>query len=115
MGHDSEDDFEGLFEDLDLGSSKLGKTENQKSELIAKVLIHLEHVDFRLADTEADVLGDADKYVIGQFASGAGKKACEFYTSQEVSTIPAKIVTTGKTTLKTFATPRAVAVVYCYA
>jgi type I restriction enzyme M protein len=100
MGHDSEDDFEGLFEDLDLGSSKLGKTENQKNELIAKVLVHLDQIDFRLADTEADVLGDAYEYLIGQFASGAGKKAGEFYTPQEVSTILAKIVTTGKTSLK---------------
>ena len=80
MGHDSEDDFEGLFEDIYLGSSKLGKTENQKNELIAKVLVHLDQIDFRLADTEADVLGDAYEYLIGQFASGAGKKAGEFYT-----------------------------------
>ncbi|MDA7510470.1 type I restriction-modification system subunit M [Verrucomicrobia bacterium] len=100
MGHDSEEDFEGLFEDLDLGSSKLGKSENQKNELIAKVLVHLDQIDFRLQDTEADVLGDAYEYLIGQFASGAGKKAGEFYTPQEVSTILAKIVTTGKTSLK---------------
>ena len=100
MGHDSEEDFEGLFEDLDLGSSKLGKTENQKNELIAKVLVHLDQIDFRLDDTEADVLGDAYEYLIGQFASGAGKKAGEFYTPQEVSTILAKIVTTGKKKLK---------------
>ena len=100
MGHASEDDFEGLFEDLDLGSSKLGKTESAKNELIAKVLSHLDKIDFRLADTEADVLGDAYEYLIGQFASGAGKKAGEFYTPQEVSTILAKIVTTGKKRLK---------------
>jgi type I restriction enzyme M protein len=100
MGHDSEEDFEGLFEDLDLGSSKLGKSENQKNELIAKVLTHLDQIDFQLDDTEADVLGDAYEYLIGQFASGAGKKAGEFYTPQEVSTILAKIVTTGKTSLK---------------
>ncbi len=100
MGHDSEEDFEGLFEDLDLGSSKLGKTENQKNALIAKVLVHLDKIDFRLDDAEADVLGDAYEYLIGQFASGAGKKAGEFYTPQEVSTILAKIVTTGKSSLK---------------
>ena len=105
MGHDSEEDFEGLFEDLDLGSSKLGKTENQKNELIAKVLAHLDKIDFRLADTEADVLGDAYEYLIGQFASGAGKKAGEFYTPQEVSTILAKIVTTGKTSLRSVYDP----------
>ena len=100
MGHDSEEDFEGLFEDLDLGSSKLGKSVNQKNELIAKVLVHLDQIDFRLDDTESDVLGDAYEYLIGQFASGAGKKAGEFYTPQEVSTILAKIVTTGKKTFK---------------
>ena len=100
MGHDSEDDFEGLFEDLDLGSSKLGKSENQKNELIARVLVHLDQIDFRLHDNEADVLGDAYEYLIGQFASGAGKKAGEFYTPQAVSIILAKIVTTGKTSLK---------------
>jgi type I restriction enzyme M protein len=105
MGHASEDDFEGLFEDLDLGSSKLGKTENQKNELIAKVLVHLDKIDFRLADTEADVLGDAYEYLIGQFASGAGKKAGEFYTPQEVSTILAKIVTTGKKKLRSVYDP----------
>jgi len=105
MGHASEDDFEGLFEDLDLGSSKLGKTENQKNELIAKVLSHLDKIDFRLADTEADVLGDAYEYLIGQFASGAGKKAGEFYTPQEVSTILARIVTTGKKRLKSVYDP----------
>jgi type I restriction enzyme M protein len=105
MGHDSEEDFEGLFEDLDLGSSKLGKTENQKNELIAKVLVHLDKIDFRLADTEADVLGDAYEYLIGQFASGAGKKAGEFYTPQEVSTILAKIVTTGRKSLKSVYDP----------
>ena len=105
MGHDSEEDFEGLFEDLDLGSSKLGKTENQKNELIAKVLVHLDEIDFRLDDTETDVLGDAYEYLIGQFASGAGKKAGEFYTPQEVSTILAKIVTTGKISLKSVYDP----------
>ena len=105
MGHASEEDFEGLFEDLDLGSSKLGKTENAKNELISKVLVHLDQIDFKLDDTEADVLGDAYEYLIGQFASGAGKKAGEFYTPQEVSTILAKIVTTGKTSLKSVYDP----------
>lgn len=100
MGHDSEEDFEGLFEDLDLGSSKLGKSENAKNELITRVLTHLDQIDFRLDDTEADVLGDAYEYLIGKFASGAGKTAGEFYTPQEVSTILARIVTTGKTSLR---------------
>ena len=105
MGTDSEDDFNKLFEDLDLTSTKLGRTEQAKNDLIAKVLAHLDKIDFRLEDVEADVLGDAYEYLIGQFASGAGKKAGEFYTPQEVSKILAKIVTTGKTKLKSVYDP----------
>ncbi len=105
MGTESEDDFDKLFEDLDLTSTKLGRTESAKNELISKVLAHLDDIDFRLEDTEADILGDAYEYLIGQFASGAGKKAGEFYTPQEVSKVLAKLVTTGKTKLKTVYDP----------
>ncbi len=105
MGTESEEDFDHLFEDLDLTSSKLGKSETDKNELIVKVLTHLEDIDFRLQDSESDVLGDAYEYLIGQFASGAGKKAGEFYTPQQVSMILAKIVTTGKTRLKSVYDP----------
>ena len=99
MGTESEEDFIALFEDLDLQSSKLGRTEDAKNELIAKVLGHLDKIDFDLENIESDVLGDAYEYLIGQFASGAGKKAGEFYTPQEVSKILAKLVTTGKKVL----------------
>jgi type I restriction enzyme M protein len=58
-----------------------------------------------LEQTELDVLGDAYEYLIGQFASGAGKKAGEFYTPQEVSKVLAKIVTTGKSKLKSVYDP----------
>ncbi|WMX16533.1 type I restriction-modification system subunit M [Aureispira sp. CCB-E] len=105
MGAGSEDDFEQLFEDLDLTSTKLGRTEKDKNTLVAKVLAHLDKIDFKLEDTEADVLGDAYEYLIGQFASGAGKKAGEFYTPQQVSMVLAKIVTTNKTKLKSVYDP----------
>jgi type I restriction enzyme M protein len=105
MGNESEEDFDNLFEDLDLTSSKLGKSENAKNELVVKVLSHLDEIDFKLEDTEADVLGDAYEYLIGKFASGAGKKAGEFYTPQQVSTILAKLVSTGKTKLKSVYDP----------
>jgi type I restriction enzyme M protein len=105
MGTDSEDDFDKLFEDLDLTSTKLGRTEHAKNELIAKVLVHLDQIDFELEKADSDVLGDAYEYLIGQFASGAGKKAGEFYTPREVSTILARIVTTGKSRLKTIYDP----------
>ncbi len=100
LGTDSADDFSNLFEDLDLTSSKLGATEKAKNDLVAKVLSHLDKIDFNLSDTNADVLGDAYEYLIGEFAAGAGKKAGEFYTPQPVSTLLAKLVTIGRTKLK---------------
>lgn len=100
MGTESEDDFNALFEDLDLDSSKLGRTPDARNDLIAKVLMHLHKIDFALDDVNADVLGDAYEYLIAQFASGAGKKAGEFYTPQQVSTIMAQIVTLDKKKIK---------------
>lgn len=100
MGHTSEDDFESLFSEIDLNSPKLGKTVTQRNELIAKVLLHLNKIDFQLGNSQIDILGDAYEYLISQFASGAGKKAGEFYTPQEVSQILARIVTDGKKRLK---------------
>ncbi|MGB0524527.1 MAG: type I restriction-modification system subunit M [Flammeovirgaceae bacterium] len=105
MGTESEEDFHDLFEDLDLNSTKLGRTVSGRNEIIAKVLAHLNKIDFKLEDTEADVLGDAYEYLIGQFAAGAGKKAGEFYTPQQVSSILAKIVTTDKSKLKSVYDP----------
>jgi type I restriction enzyme M protein len=105
MGTESEEDFDNLFEDMDLNSTKLGKTPDARNSIIAKVLAHLDKIDFKLKNTELDVLGDAYEYLIGQFASGAGKKAGEFYTPQEVSKILAKIVTTGKHKLKSVYDP----------
>ena len=105
MGTASEEDFDNLFEDMDLNSTKLGKTPEARNEIIAKVLSHLDKIDFKIGNTELDVLGDAYEYLIGQFASGAGKKAGEFYTPQEVSKILAKIVTTGKSKLKSVYDP----------
>ncbi|GAA6187839.1 type I restriction-modification system subunit M [Litorivita sp. NS0012-18] len=105
MGTESEDDFDDLFSDMDLTSNKLGRTEEAKNTLIAKVLTHLDEIDFELEKADSDVLGDAYEYLIGQFASGAGKKAGEFYTPQEVSTILARIVTTGKDRIRSVYDP----------
>ena len=106
IGQESEDDFGGLFSDIDLASPKLGKTADDKNKLISDVLVALDGIDFGLNDAqEIDILGDAYEYMIGQFAAGAGKKAGEFYTPQEVSQILSEIVTTGKTRLKTVYDP----------
>jgi type I restriction enzyme M protein len=100
MGTDSEEDFDHLFEDMDLNSTKLGKTAEQRNVVIAKVLSHLDKIDFQLKDSKVDILGDAYEYLIAQFASGAGKKSGEFYSPQQVSKILARVVTLGKTRIK---------------
>ncbi|PAW93923.1 type I restriction-modification system subunit M [Mucilaginibacter sp. MD40] len=101
IGQESEDDFGGLFSDIDLASPKLGKTADDKNKLVSEVLVALNGIDFGLHEAnEIDILGDAYEYMISQFAAGAGKKAGEFYTPQEVSTILADIVTTGRPRLK---------------
>ena len=93
MGTQSEEDFDNLFEDMDLNSTKLGKTAEARNAIIVKVLSHLDEIDFQLDHTELDVLGDAYEYLIGQFAAGSGKKAGEFYTPQQISDILSAIVT----------------------
>lgn len=105
MGADSEEDFEHLFSELDLNANRLGKTVGQRNELISKVLLHLDKIDFKLSDSKVDILGDAYEALIGWFASSAGKKAGEFYTPQEVSEVLARIVTSGKKELKTVYDP----------
>ena len=105
MGTESEDDFNKLFEDLDLASTKLGRSPNARNSLIASVLSHLDKIDFDLEESDSDVLGDAYEYLIGQFASGAGKKAGEFYTPQQVSKVLAKIVTLDKQRIKSVYDP----------
>ena len=105
MGTASEDDFKGLFDDVDLTSTKLGKSENKKNEVIVEVLTLLSGIDFKLEDTKSDLLGDAYEYLIGEFAAGAGKKGGEFYTPAQVSRLLAKIVTHGKKRVKSVYDP----------
>jgi type I restriction enzyme M protein len=105
MGTESEEDMINLFEDMDLQSSKLGKNPEAKNDVISRVLSKLAQIDFRLKDANADLLGDAYEYLIGEFASGAGKKAGEFYTPPQVSTVLARIVTQGKTNLQSVYDP----------
>ncbi|REI09865.1 type I restriction-modification system subunit M [Staphylococcus felis] len=99
-GEESEDDFNHLFADMDLHSTRLGNTNAARTKLIAKVMMNISTLPFVHSDMEIDMLGDAYEYLIGQFAANAGKKAGEFYTPQQVSKILAKIVTTGRKDLK---------------
>lgn len=100
LGQDSEEDFIGLFSDMDLSSTRLGNTVKERTALISKVIVNLGDLPFVHSDMEIDMLGDAYEFLIGRFAANAGKKAGEFYTPQQVSKILAKIVTLGKDKLR---------------
>ena len=86
--------FMGLFDDVDLKSTKLGSNDQQRNVTLTEVIKALDEID--LFGHEGDVIGDAYEYLIGQFAAGAGKKAGEFYTPQAVSKIISKIVSIGQ-------------------
>lgn len=105
LGTDSQADFEHLFDDMDLTSSKLGRDVKSRSKLIAKIIASVNDIPFLHDDVDIDVLGDAYEYMISKFAASAGKSAGEFYTPQQVSKILAKIVTVGKTDLKSVYDP----------
>lgn len=94
IGQQSENEFTDLFEDLDLDNSRLGKREADKNQLITSVMLTLDQIDFGLNEANGDILGDAYEYLIGEFAATAGKKAGEFYTPPQVSTILTRIVAT---------------------
>ena len=87
-----ESTFQGLFSEIDLGSSKLGKGYPERN---AKLCVVIQKIAEGLAEfsTNIDALGDAYEYLIGQFAAGSGKKAGEFYTPQQISDILSTIVT----------------------
>ena len=92
--------FNGLFADIDLNSTKLGSNDQQRNVTISEVLRALDEID--LFEHEGDVIGDAYEYLIGQFAAGAGKKAGEFYTPQAVSRIISEITAIGQETRAPF-------------
>lgn len=87
-----ESTFQGLFSEIDLGSSKLGKGYPERN---AKLCTIIKKIADGLAEfsKDMDALGDAYEYLIGQFAAGSGKKAGEFYTPQQISDILSTIVT----------------------
>ncbi|MFN8250100.1 MAG: type I restriction-modification system subunit M [Ferruginibacter sp.] len=86
-----ESNFQGLFSEINLSSDKLGRTYEERNKRLCVILQKIaEGISQFSADV--DILGDAYEYLIGQFAAGSGKKAGEFYTPQQVSTILSKIV-----------------------
>ena len=83
--------FSGLFSEINLDSEKLGKSYSDRNKKLCKIISEIARGIAKFS-TDNDVLGDAYEYLIGQFAAGSGKKAGEFYTPQEVSTILSRIV-----------------------
>ncbi len=86
--------FADLFTDIDLYSNRLGTGDQKQSDTIANLIKEIDKAD--LLNSDADVLGNAYEYLIGQFASETGKKAGEFYTPQAVSKILTKIAMSGQ-------------------
>lgn len=84
--------FQGLFSEINLNSDKLGKTNTDRNKTLCNII---QKISEGIADfsSDTDTLGDAYEYLIGQFAAGSGKKAGEFYTPQQISTILSEIVT----------------------
>jgi type I restriction enzyme M protein len=84
--------FQGLFSEINLGSEKLGKNYTERNTKLCAIIQKIAEGIAEFS-TDSDILGDAYEYLIGQFAAGSGKKAGEFYTPQQISTILSKIVT----------------------
>lgn len=87
-----ESTFQGLFSEINLNSEKLGKNYTERNDKLCSIIKKIAEEIAKFSN-DSDTLGDAYEYLIGQFAAGSGKKAGEFYTPQQVSTILSKIVT----------------------
>ncbi len=90
--HSFENNFQGLFSEINLDSERLGKNYKARNDKLCTVI---QKIAEGIADfsSHSDALGDAYEYLIGEFAAGSGKKAGEFYTPQQLSTILSEIVT----------------------
>ncbi len=98
QGSDAEGDFEGLFDDFDVNSNKLGSTVAKRNERLAKLLKGV--ADMNLGDVknhDIDAFGDAYEYLMKMYASNAGKSGGEFFTPSEVSVLLTRLGTVGKT------------------
>lgn len=101
VGADSEGDFKGLFDDLDVNSNKLGPTVIKRNEKLVKLLeaigdLPLTNGFGSFTENTIDLFGDAYEYLMQMYASTAGKSGGEFYTPQEVSELLARITVVGK-------------------
>ena len=96
-GADSEDDFAGLFDDIDVNSNKLGTTVAKRNDKLVKILNGI--ADIKLDDyknNSIDAFGDAYEFLMSMYASNAGKSGGEFFTPQEVSELLTRLAVVGK-------------------
>jgi type I restriction-modification system, M subunit len=105
IGNESQQDFEGLFSDMQLDSTKLGHTVKDRSTVMSKIIASLDEIKFSVEDTKIDILGNAYEYLIGQFAATAGKKAGEFYTPSGPAELLCRLACLGLTDVKAAADP----------
>ncbi len=99
-GTDSERDIRGLFDDLDVNSSRLGPSVAKRNEKLVKLLDAIGDLPLTsgaFSDRSIDLFGDAYEYLMQMYASTAGKSGGEYYTPQEVSELLARITVAGKT------------------
>ena len=97
-GSDSEANFSGLFDDIDVNSNKLGGTVAERNKRLVKLMNGVGDMklgDYR--DNTIDAFGDAYEYLMGMYASNAGKSGGEYFTPQEVSELLTRIAVAGKT------------------
>ena len=107
-GFDSEDDFRGLFDDLDVNSNKLGPTVTRRNERLVKLMNAIGELELgKFEDNTIDAFGDAYEYLMTMYAGNAGKSGGEFFTPQEVSELLAKITVVGKTSVNKVYDPAA--------
>lgn len=98
QGSNSEDDFKGLFEDIDVNSNKLGSTVAKRNEKLVKLMNGISEMKLgNYKDNTIDAFGDAYEYLMGMYASNAGKSGGEYYTPQEVSELLTRLTIIGKT------------------
>ena len=96
-GSESEDDFAGLFDDIDVNSNKLGATVPKRNEKLVKILEGIASINLgKYQDNKIDAFGDAYEFLMSMYASNAGKSGGEFYTPQEVSELLTKLAIVGK-------------------
>lgn len=99
-GAESEDDFSGLFDDIDVNSNKLGATVGKRNEKLVKILEGIAGINLgKYQDNQIDAFGDAYEFLMSMYASNAGKSGGEFYTPQEVSELLTKLAIIGKTSV----------------